>query len=327
MQSIAILIKREDFVPKKQNQLHEINNSILLNIIKSLPGSVYWKDQEGRYLGCNETMLQIAGMKSIVGKTDFDMPWADMAQSLRDNDLKVMSLNVTLDLEEEVKVADGNQVVVLTRKTPLLDEQGNIIGIIGTSLNITDRIQQESLLKSTQEKIESTLENIVTHMPGHVYWKDKNGVYLGCNNLQAKSLGFKSGYEIIGKSDFDLPWGKDKAELFRKIDTHIMETGKTEIIEERARVDEKDSIVLSHKSPMRNKDGEIVGILGISIDITDRKKMEEDLRHAKSAAEVANKAKSEFIANMSHDIRTPLTGIIGMTQEMFNVADDIRPML
>ena len=73
--------------------------TILSSIIKLLPGSIYWKDKEGYYLGGNDTMLEMTGMSSIVGKTDFDMPWADTAQILRDNDLKVMSLNEALEIE------------------------------------------------------------------------------------------------------------------------------------------------------------------------------------------------------------------------------------
>ncbi|HCE6135877.1 TPA: PAS domain-containing protein [Legionella pneumophila] len=298
------------------------NESILSSIIKSLPGSIYWKDKEGYYLGGNDTLLEMAGMSSIIGKTDFDMPWADTAQTLRDNDLKVMALNKALEVEETATLASGEQVIVLTRKAPLHDEQGNVIGIIGTSLNITHRKEQESILRATQEQTQSTLENIVANMPGHVYWKDRNGVYLGCNNRQARSLGFQYGHEIVGKTDFDLPWGENKAELFQRNDKHIMETGETEIIEEKAQVDGKNAIVLSHKSPMRNKQGEITGLLGISIDISDRKKIETELHRAKELAEAASQAKTEFLENMRHDIRTPLTGIVGFSDIIKSEADN-----
>lgn len=290
-----------------------LNSSIFSNIIKSLPGSIYCKDKEGKYLWCNDTMLEMSGVSSVIGKTDFDLVWADKAPILRENDLKAMKLNCPIEFEEEVPLANGEHVVVLTRKVPLHDEHGLVIGIIGTSLNITRRKEQELVLRTTQEQMQSTLESIVANMPGHVYWKDTDGVYLGCNNRQARSLGFHDGYELIGKTDFDLPWGENKAELFRRNDKHIMETGKTEIIEEKAQVDGKDAIVLSHKSPMRNKQGDIIGLLGISIDITDRKKIESELQHAKELAETASRAKTEFLENMRHDIRTPLIGIVGFS--------------
>ncbi|KTD40423.1 PAS domain-containing sensor histidine kinase [Legionella parisiensis] len=289
----------------------EANPAILASILKELPGSIYWKDKNGVYLGCNDIMLEMTGMKSVIGKTDFDMPWAASAETIRNNDLKVMALNSSLELEETGTLANGQQAVVLTRKTPLRDEQGNVVGILGISLNITHRKKQEADLRSSQERTQSTLENILANMPGHVYWKDKNGVYLGCNNRQAQSVGFQFGYELIGKTDFDLPWGDHQAALFRQNDLYIMQTGETEIIEEKALIEGKNAIFLSHKSPMRNKKGEITGVLGISINITDRKKIEAELKIAKEKAEAASLAKTEFLENMRHDIRTPLTGIVG----------------
>ncbi|ETO92558.1 PAS domain-containing sensor histidine kinase [Legionella oakridgensis] len=302
--------------------LKKTDLSILANIIKSLPGSIYWKDKEGRYLGCNDTMLEMAGMDSILGKTDFDMPWASAAEIIRTNDSKVMAQNCSLEIEETATIASGQQLIVLTRKTPLYDADGNTIGILGTSLNITERKKQESSIRSSHEKTQETLENIVAHMPGHVYWKDRDGVYLGCNNRQAQSLGFQYGYEIVGKTDFELPWGENKAAEFRKNDLHIMETGETIIVEEKSQVDGRNAIVVSHKSPLRNKKGEITGILGISIDISDRKKLEYELNIAKEKAEAASLAKTEFLENMRHDIRTPLSGIVGFSEVIRTQTDN-----
>lgn len=177
-------------------------------------------------------------------------------------------------------------------------------------------------LKEEQIKFQSELqfahdyyESILALMPGHVYWLDRNNVFLGCNDAQAKDACLNSRKEIVGKTNFDMPW-KDQAEELNKLNDLVMETGIPHTAEEYAVMAHGMAIYISHKVPLRNKNNEIIGVLGISMEITERKKMEVALRRAKENAEVANQAKTEFIANMSHDIQTPLSGIVGMSKLM-----------
>lgn len=164
-------------------------------------------------------------------------------------------------------------------------------------------------------------ENIIALMPGHVYWLNKDNVFLGCNDLQAKNAGLASRKEIIGKKNKDMIW-KNQADELDAINLKVMETGQDYIVEEYAVMTNGAGIYLTQKVPLRNINGEIIGILGISIDITERKKMEEELHHTKNMAEASSHAKTEFIANMSHDLRTPLTGIIGAGQILRQMLDD-----
>ncbi len=169
------------------------------------------------------------------------------------------------------------------------------------------------------------IKNIIENLPQYVYWKDKNLVYQGCNNLVAQYLGLKSPFEIVGKTDNDFHWDEARVNFLHQIDKAILQEGITNSVEDTIpKEDGSTRVMLSSKAPLRNESNDIVGILGISFDITDRKNMEEELRQAKIAAEVASQAKSEFIANMSHDIRTPLTGILGLIQEIINIADDTQ---
>ncbi|MFT3742280.1 MAG: response regulator [Gammaproteobacteria bacterium] len=165
------------------------------------------------------------------------------------------------------------------------------------------------MIKELKPKV--VLDNLLDNMPGHIYWKDENGMYLGCNDRQAQSLGFRRGSDVIGKTDFELPWDKESAQKFWENDLWVLKTGQAKMVEEPAIMDGQPAIMLSLKAPLKDTSGHVMGVLGISVNITKQKEAEERLIRAKEAAEAADKAKTEFLENMRHDIRTPLTGIVG----------------
>ena len=158
------------------------------------------------------------------------------------------------------------------------------------------------------------LENLIFSLPGHVYWVDRNNIYLGCNYLQAKSLNLDNPKEIVGKTSFNLLSDPLEAAKVNETNSKVMETAELLTIEEALTMPHGESIYLSQKKPILDINGEVIGMLGVSFDITDRKIMERELKEAKEIAEIAINTKNEFILNIEHDIRTPVAGIIGISK-------------
>ena len=167
------------------------------------------------------------------------------------------------------------------------------------------------------------INDLINQLPAAIFWKNTESVFLGCNQYFADLAKLSSPEDIIGKTDYDLPWGNNEGDLYRKDDQEVMHSKLPKLgIEESQTLSNGDVItLLTNKIPLFSKNNVVVGLLGIFHDITARKEMERSLEKAKNQAEAANRAKTAFIANMSHDIRTPLSGIVGMSALL---VDDVQ---
>jgi two-component system, OmpR family, aerobic respiration control sensor histidine kinase ArcB len=136
-------------------------------------------------------------------------------------------------------------------------------------------------LKKENEAMRSYFEKIIDAAPGHLYWKNKEGVYLGCNLFMVHFYHFDSKIAIIGKTDEEL-W-PHCAKALRDNDRRVMETGETLIFEENVH----GSINRSVKMPLRDENEGVIGVIGNSVDISDLKKIQRELIEAREIAEAA----------------------------------------
>lgn len=164
-------------------------------------------------------------------------------------------------------------------------------------------------------------ENILANVPGHVYWKDKQGRYLGCNDQMAKTIGLSSRHKVIGMTDIDigktLNWPIEIAQGFRNEDIEVLKNGQPKYNIESSPVRNAEGqklFLLRNKVPLKNSQGEIIGVMGISVDVTELRKTQAQLREAA----VKDKEKEEqirtmriFAGGIAHELRTPLAAIVG----------------
>jgi len=149
------------------------------------------------------------------------------------------------------------------------------------------------------------LRLIMDNIPQSVFWKDRQSVYIWCNQTFATNAGVPTPEYIVGKTDYDFPWTQEEAEFFIKIDQQVMNTDTPayQVIERQMQASGKHAWVVTNKMPLHDAEGNVIGVLGTYEDITERKLAEEALQRAYDELEIRVKERTAELSSANEQLK------------------------
>ena len=254
----------------------------LRTVLDTLPIGVWFTDEKGHVLYGNPVGQHIWANATRVGlpqpggdtrwwetieKAESPHRWAIGTVIARGHDMP----NEMLELE----TSTGSRRTIRNSAVPVKGDSGEILGAIVLNEDITDRVHAEQALRQNHALLTAIMDT-ATEI---IYVKDRDGRYLHMNEAGARLLGMTV-EEIIGWDDYAL-WSSDLATSCRATDRRVTESGNVLTVEETDTSNGKTTTYLTTKAPYRDPDGKIIGVIGVSRDMTERKQAEEDLRASK----------------------------------------------
>lgn len=220
--------------------------------------------------------------------------------------------------------------------SPVKNPEGIVTHFVAVMEDITERKRMEKELRTLNESLEdavmkrteslvmaneelrrsrSKYKMLLDSLPQRIYYKDRNLVYVSCNENLAKDFHVNPD-EIVGKTDYDF-FPREIAEEYRACDKRVIESGQTEDNEETYVKNGHDLIVRITRTPIRTEEGNIIGVLGSFLDVTEKAILQKEAERSRHLASLG-----ELAASVGHEINNPINGIINCAQILLNKSDE-----
>ena len=282
------------------------------DLIESQGDAVVLADANQRFTFANPAAEELLGVPigGLVGRYLQEF-LAEKDRAMVRDQIKLRREGKRSSYEIEIITSGGTQRHLLISASPRVDGEGRYCGTLAVLRDITERRQaMEKVARSEQ-----LLRTVLDVLPQRVFWKDREGRFLGANNQFLTDCGMSS---VTGKTDFDMPWPAHQTERFQEDDRRAIESGTAllDMIEQVTDSTGKTMWLSTSKVPMRNEQGEVVGVLGTYLDLTPLKRAEQERQMMEVQLRQAQKieAVGQLAAGIAHEINTPMQYVADNTR-------------
>ncbi len=241
----------------------------------------------------------------------------------------------SLPFDSRIEALDEKHAALLEQQLAALDLQrasmlaSVVVTLLAciTMLTALTRVMVQSVRENTRSREEAERQKllllaVLSSTPDSVAYRAPDGTYLGANTAYARMIA-RPGEQLVGRRIADV-WEPQAASAFKARDEFVLRAGESTRHEDWFTHDDGSrQLIEMLRSPLRDVDGRVVGVLAVGRNMTQRKALEQEAQRARLMAEEAAQLKTAFLANMSHEIRTPMTAVLGLVDLL--AAGDLSP--
>jgi len=287
---------------KQVEEALRTTNETLRALIEAAPVAILALDDAGLIQSWNPAAERMFGWteSEVLGRPTPLVP-LDKREEFRDLFERLRRGHAFAGVQARRQRKDGTEIDVSLSAAPLYDAAGQVRGVMAIIADITDSKRTEQALVRERALLRSLIDSI----PDHIFYKDRDGTYLGCNVAFEKYVD-RSEADVIGRTAHDL-FPRQVSAQYDDIDRRVIEEGKPQRTEEWLDyADGRRGLVEVIKTPYYGPEGQVLGLIGMARDITERKRLEEQLQQAQKMEAVG-----QLAGGIAHDFNNLLTAILG----------------